>query len=321
MQTIRELTSSKILDVTASPEVVLTYPNTEVDSAYLSKQISINFSHPMNQTSVENAFSITPNTFGTTSWNNDGNILYFNPSPILSKQTNYAIKVNSSAMSIWDVALSEDIELNFVTKTNDNLSLIANYPQNNAVNVETDIEMMVQFDGYLEQNSLAGNVLFLDDEGNEVEIRVSTTGYSEGLIEFQPTSPLEENKTYSIILSDGISTKDGYNFGVNDTISFTTKTTTSVNDFNAPENYTLISAYPNPFNPTTTIEYQLKESSHVAVKIYDVLGNLVAILLNTEVISGTHKLAFNANNLPSGVYFSQIITNSETKTIKLLLTK
>ncbi len=180
---------------------------------------------------------------------------------------------------------------------------------------------MVQFDGYLEQSSLVGNVLFQNSEGNGVAISVNINGYSEGIIEFKPTSQLEENETYSIILKDGISATDGYSFGKTETINFTTKTTTSVNDANSPVSYNLISAYPNPFNPTTTIEYQLKQSSRVSIKIYDVIGNLVTTLINKEVNAGVHKTSFNANNLPSGVYFSRIITNSETKTIKLLLTK
>ena len=321
MQTIRELTSAKLLDVTASPEVVLTYPNAEVDSAYLSKQISIKFSHPMNQISVEGAFSITPATFGTTSWNDDGNIIYYTPSPTLTKQTNYTIKIDNSAMSNWDVPLTDDIELNFVTKATDNLSLIANYPENNDIDIETDVTVMVQFDGYLNPSSLGGNVHFLDDEENGVEIRVNTAGYSEGIIEFYPTSPLEENKTYSIVLKDGISATDGYSHGKTETIYFTTKSVTSVDDFNNPLSYNLISAYPNPFNPATTLEYQLKQSSHVSIKIYDVIGNLVATLANGSVNAGTYRISFNGNNLPSGVYFSRITTDTDIKTIKLLLTK
>ncbi len=321
MQSIRELTFSKIIDIAAAPEVVLTYPNTEVDSAYLSKQIIIKFSHPMNKASVESAFSITPNTFGTISWNSDGNTIYFEPSSTLSKQTNYSVKIDKSAMSNWDVPLTEDIELNFVTKASDNLSLIANYPVNNDVDIETDVTVMVQFDGSLNASSLGGNVLFLDSEENGVEIRVTTGGYSDGIIEFNPTNPLEENKTYSIVLKEGISTTDGYSFGKIATINFTTKSITSVDDFNNPEKYNLISAYPNPFNPTTTLKYQLKQSSHVSIKIYDVIGNLITTLVDKNLNAGTHKTTFDANSLPSGVYFSQIITDTDVKTIKLLLMK
>ena len=321
MQSIRDLTASKMLDITAAPMLVLTYPNAEVDSAYLSKMISIEFSHPMNQSSVEAAFSITPSAFGTTSWNNDGNIIYFNPSPLLASQTNYVVKIDKSAMSNWDVPLTEDIELNFVTKASDNLSLIANYPLDEAIDIENDVTIMVQFDGSLNSSSLAGNVLFLDNQENGVEIKVITSGYSEGIIEFYPTTQLKENKTYSIVLKEGITTTDGYSFGKTDTINFTTKSITSVDHVDIPATFNLISAYPNPFNPATTIEYQLLQSSHVSVKIYDIIGNLVTTLANKNVNAGTYKVSFDARNLPSGVYFSQIITNTDKKTIKLLLAK
>ena len=321
MQTIRELTASKILDISAAPKVVETYPNAKVDSAYHSKKISIEFTHPMNKTSVESAFTITPNVFGTVSWSSEGNVFYFQPSPAFAKQTNYSLKISKAAMSNWDVSLENDIELNFVTKTRDNLSLVANYPLDGDINIPTNVTVGLKFDGSLKSSSLGGNVLFLDEEGNGVPISVNTSEYSGGIIRFTPQAPLNENSKYEIHLKEGISEVNDYTFGINKVISFSTKAPTSVDDFNNPKTYNLISAYPNPFNPTTTLEYQLKESSHVVIKIYDVIGNLVKTLLDKNVNSGTHKIFFEAHNLPSGVYFSQIRTSSETKTIKLLLTK
>ena len=321
MQYIRELTASKILDVTAAPMVIATYPNATIDSAYLSKKVSIEFTHPMNKTSVENAFTITPSVFGEISWNSEGNIFYFSPSPTFAKQTNYNLKISKTAMSNWDVPLENDIGLNFVTKARDNLSLIANYPLDGDINIATNVTIGLKFDGSLKSSSLVGNVLFLDEEGNDVPISVNTSEYSDGIIRFSPQSLLSENSKYEIHLKAGISEINNYTFGINKIISFTTKAPTSVDDFNYPETYNLISAYPNPFNPTTTLEYQLKESSHVSIKVYDVIGNLVTTLINKEVNAGVHKISFNANNLPSGVYFLQITTIRETKTIKLLLTK
>ncbi len=321
MQSIRELTASKVLDVSAAPKVIATYPNAKVDSVYLSKKVSIEFTHPMNKTSVENAITITPNAFGTISWNSENNIVYFTPSPTFIKQTNYIFKISKTAMSNWDVPLENDIELSFVTKARDNLSLIANYPKDGDNNIATNVTVGLKFDGSLKASSLGGNILFLDSEGKAVPISVNTSEYSGGIIKFTPQALLDENSTYSIHLKEGISETENYTFGMNKIISFTTKAPTSVNDFNNPETYNLISAYPNPFNPTTTLEYQLKESSHVSIKVYDVIGNLVTTLLDKNITSGTHKIFFEANNLPSGVYFSQIITKNETKTIKILLTK
>ncbi|MBU0474291.1 MAG: N-acetylmuramoyl-L-alanine amidase [Bacteroidetes bacterium] len=321
MPLIRELTNSKILDITATPNVVTTYPNTEVDSAYHSKKAFIEFSHPMNKSSVESAFSITPNTFGEISWNSEGNILYFQPSPTFAKQTNYTIIINKNATSNWDVPLTEDIELNFVTKARDNLSLISYYPQDGDNNIELDTSISLQFDGALNSSSLVGNVILQDKDKNKIGIVVDASGYSDGIIKFTSQTQLDENSEYSIQLNEGISSTDNYSFGTNKTIYFTTKTTTSVKYFAHPETFNLISAYPNPFNPTTTIEYQLIKPSHVTINIYDIIGNVVTKLINKDMSSGSHKITFNANNLPSGVYFSQIITSSETKTIKLLLAK
>lgn len=64
--------------------------------------------------------------------------------------------------------------------------------------------------------------------------------------------------------------------------------------------------YPNPFNPTTTISYQLKKAGRVTLKIYDVLGNEIDVLVNEEKSAGSYKLTWNAVNLPSGVYFYQL---------------
>jgi hypothetical protein len=71
-----------------------------------------------------------------------------------------------------------------------------------------------------------------------------------------------------------------------------------------PDVFTLYQNYPNPFNPTTTISFTLSQSSLVTVKIYNVIGQEVATLLNREEMEdGDQEVDFNANNLPSGVYF------------------
>jgi len=68
-----------------------------------------------------------------------------------------------------------------------------------------------------------------------------------------------------------------------------------------PNIFTLHQNYPNPFNPVTTIKYQIPELSFVTLKVYDVLGNEIAILLNEEKLAGSYELEWNAATLPSGV--------------------
>lgn len=82
-----------------------------------------------------------------------------------------------------------------------------------------------------------------------------------------------------------------------------------------------IDSYPNPFNPTTTINYQLPQDGMVTIKVYDMLGKEVAILVNEHKSTGYYKVDFDASKLTSGVYICSIQTNNFSKSIKLLLTK
>ncbi len=83
--------------------------------------------------------------------------------------------------------------------------------------------------------------------------------------------------------------------------------------------FLLLHNYPNPFNPTTTIKYKLPASSKVTLKIYDVLGNEVATLLNEEKEAGTYEFILNASNYPSGVYFYRLNAGSFVETKKMVL--
>jgi len=85
--------------------------------------------------------------------------------------------------------------------------------------------------------------------------------------------------------------------------------------------YILEQNYPNPFNPSTTIKYSIPTSSFAQLKVYDVLGNEVATLVNEEKHAGTYEVKFNAEVLTSGMYFYKLNAGSFISTKKMLLLK
>ena len=85
--------------------------------------------------------------------------------------------------------------------------------------------------------------------------------------------------------------------------------------------FILYQNYPNPFNPTTNIRFQIAEGGFVNLKVYDVLGNEVATLVNEQKSSGEYQLEFSAIGLPSGIYFYQLKAGNFTQTIKMILLK
>jgi hypothetical protein len=79
--------------------------------------------------------------------------------------------------------------------------------------------------------------------------------------------------------------------------------------------------FPNPFNPTTVIRYALAQRSFVSLKVFDVAGREVAVLLEGKAAAGSHSVHWNAAYLPSGIYFYQLSTAAGTATKKLMLLK
>ena len=86
-------------------------------------------------------------------------------------------------------------------------------------------------------------------------------------------------------------------------------------------NFMLAQNYPNPFNPTTNIEYQIPNREFVTLKVYDVLGNEVATLVNEEKPGGSYTIKFDGSKLSSGVYFYRLQAGEYSSTKKLILMK
>ena len=102
-------------------------------------------------------------------------------------------------------------------------------------------------------------------------------------------------------------------------------TTTGVKEVESrnslPVNFALSQNYPNPFNPTTKINYSLTKSSQVSLKVYNILGQQVAVLINGFRNAGNYEITWDASNLPSGVYIYRIEAGDQVISKKMTLLK
>ena len=160
-----------------------------------------------------------------------------------------------------------------------------------------------------------------------LEIMVSNTGMGElsdvtdngdGTYSAVVTAPTEEG---SDTISASVVTKDD-TVAISMTSVLTYVTPTGVTDTPpADGDYYLYQNYPQPFNPTTTISYRIADAGFVSLKVYDVLGDEVAVLVNEVMTAGTHTVQFNGSDLSSGVYTYRIKSGDFTSTRKMVLVK
>lgn len=139
------------------------------------------------------------------------------------------------------------------------------------------------------------------------------------------TNELLSDETYSIS-TFGVDEKQNLylcSYSASGKIYKLVQTSNSIHEVGSlsPDQFILFPNYPNPFNPVTEINYELKESGFVTMKIYDSLGREIETLFSKNEKSGSYKTSWNAVNNPSGVYFVKMNFNQTTQTQKIVLMK
>jgi hypothetical protein len=204
---------------------------------------------------------------------------------------------------------------------------------------ETTQEKLFTFSGIeLEQNDSL-KILNLDD--NTIDIISYGTakdyqidlyyGSQIGVDKFQNSNiQLSANTTHKLVpnwtditnLQLKIYVDEGNDGTIDDTLYI--ENTVDVKDEGnllSPNEYNLAQNYPNPFNPSTKISWQSPVGSYQTLKIYDVLGNEVATLVNEYREAGRYEVTFDASNLASGIYFYRLQAGSFVETKKMLMLK
>ena len=169
---------------------------------------------------------------------------------------------------------------------------------------------------------------------NDLKIKISTLDYrfnietdTISISSIAPGTTAGPTNDINISVSSRFSGVFNLNFEImsngwtywRDTIS---QVVTGVDDImQAPLSYNLSQNYPNPFNPSTTISYSIPAKSQVTLRVYDILGSEIKMLVNEEKTAGTYKINFNASNLSSGIYFYKLQTDNYVKCKKMILLK
>lgn len=130
----------------------------------------------------------------------------------------------------------------------------------------------------------------------------------------------EASFTFDINRNAPISKKDTIDFMITSSDGIMMMKT-FIFSYTGPKEFKLEQNFPNPFNPTTKIQYQLPQDARVTLKVYDILGSEVATLVNEEQESGYKEVQFNGNNIASGMYVYRLQAGDFISTKKMLMIK
>jgi len=186
------------------------------------------------------------------------------------------------------------------------------YPADSTMDVSYDVTLGWYFSTEIDSYKVQLSDVPTFNGGNEILVS--------GIVDtFVLVNLLPQSTYYWRVLSENAAGTSAWSV----TWNFTTGNYTGIEDeaISTPKVFTLKQNYPNPFNPSTTIKYEIPKLSFVTIKIYDVLGNEVAALVNEEKPVGTYELNWNAANLPSGVYFYRLQAGNFVETKKMILLK
>lgn len=135
-----------------------------------------------------------------------------------------------------------------------------------------------------------------------------------------PTNTLEINTLYYW----KVRSQDSVGFGIYSAPwSFRSRLTGNINMMSEiiPSDYKLFSNYPNPFNPTTKIKFDLPKSSFVKINVFDITGKMINEIVNMNLNAGSYETEFNGSNLSSGIYYYRIEAGNFVETKKMILIK
>lgn len=153
-----------------------------------------------------------------------------------------------------------------------------------------------------------------------------TAGQTGVTFDFQFTAPNSEGTvtlaaTGNSVNQNGSNSGDFWNHASNFSVTVSSASDIADNANLNPNSFRLDQNFPNPFNPATTIRFNLPQSGSARLSVFNANGELIQILKEGNLSAGEHSIRFDGRNLPSGVYFYQLQSGTQLQTRKMLLVK
>ncbi|NNE70600.1 MAG: T9SS type A sorting domain-containing protein, partial [Rhodothermales bacterium] len=200
--------------------------------------------------------------------------------------------------------------------------LFAATPQGVYAQVNGKLELFGQGSQYYDIRTIAfmGETIFAGTWGRGVLAYNAATGVWQdagfGDLPVLAFAVVEDSQTLVIGTSGS-----GIYLGHGLALSAGTSTSTEEASTDVPDGFNLKAAYPNPFNPQTTIPFELSESVNVHLAVYDLLGREISVLVDGLLPAGQHRVTFEAGQVPSGTYLIRMSAGGQHNTMPVTLIK
>lgn len=247
----------------------------------------------------------------SSDWDDQRFMYSINDNKIYRYLDPYEVSINGQRLTIWD----ENDEIDHITSGLE-LYLTVSSQNNNPY---------LEWNEYNDPNILGYNIYrkITMNGGNYTNV-IFTTSTSYLDINFYIPPPKEPgNDLAEYWIKAKISPTEESLEGNHVQVGGTSIIQWKISDKERTDNltYSLNQNYPNPFNPVTTIEFTLKESSIVSLRVFDILGREVKLILNEMLEAGIHQLEFNGSDLESGIYFYEMQAGNFRDVKKFVLLK
>jgi N-acetyl-anhydromuramyl-L-alanine amidase AmpD len=190
------------------PVVESHFPHDGAGTVPVYKSISVTFDRPMDISSTQNAFSVTPVTAGVFTWSNDATMLTFKPSVFLLSATPYRVTISTAARGAGGGSLSQPFTLDFTTRAPDTTgpAILMVFPTNGLPSVDPFMGFQIRFDESVVYSSFSGHIAVTDDSSRTLGLtNIAYSDLDDGsLLTFTPKDSLKWGRSYTLSVTPGL---------------------------------------------------------------------------------------------------------------------